>query len=87
MHTQEVLAARRLWSTAGFSEYMKNSVSLRALCTSTMVFSLAASMAMSHNISDVAAQEGTNLDMIVVEGQAQAASGNKKTNKGPSGIV
>ena len=87
MHTQKVLASRRPWGTAGFSEYIKNSVSLRALCTSTMVFSLAASMAMSQNISEAAAQQGTNLDTIVVEGEAQAASGNKKTSKGPGGTV
>ncbi|MBO6548348.1 MAG: TonB-dependent siderophore receptor [Rhizobiales bacterium] len=91
MRTQEVLACARAWSVNSFSEAhsfserVKSSVSFRALCTSAIVFSLTASIAISHNPNQAAAQQNTGLDTIVVEGQQPATV--NKNNKAPGGIV
>ncbi len=92
MRTQEVLASTRAWSVHSFSEAdsfserVKNSVSLRALCTSAMVFSLAASVTLFLNSNEAVAQQNTGLDTIVVEGQQPVTTVNKK-NKAPGGVV
>lgn len=85
MRTQDVFAFARTWSIVDFSETIKSSVSMRALCTSALVFSLTAGVAISQNINEAAAQE--NLDTIVVEGQQQAVTNDNKKNVGPGGVV
>ena len=85
MRTQDVFALARTWSIVDFSETIKNSVSLRALCTSAVVFSLAAGVTVAHNINKASAQQ--NLDTIVVEGQQQAEKNDNKKNKAPGGVV
>ncbi len=77
----------RARSKADFSQYIKSTVSLRALCFGTLVFSLTAGLAISQNSSEVAAQQGSDLDTIVVEGQEQVSTDQNKTNKGPGGDV
>lgn len=85
MRTQDVLAFARTWSIVDFSETIKNSVSMRALYTSALVFTLTAGVAISQNISEAVAQQ--NLDTIVVEGQQQAVTNENKKNVGPGGVV
>jgi len=85
MRTQDVFAFARTWSIVDFSETIKNSVSMRALCTSALVFTLTAGVAISQNISEAVAQQ--NLDTIVVEGQQQAVTNENKKNVGPGGVV
>lgn len=80
-----MFAFARTWSLVDFSETIRNSVSMRALCTSALVFSLTAGVAISQNISEASAQE--NLDTIVVEGQQQAVTNENKKNVGPGGVV